>query len=76
MDEMERLKKIIAEELSVDEAEITEETSFADDLGADSIDLFQVLMAVEEEFGVVLEGEVGEQIKTVGDALQFVKENQ
>ena len=48
MDEMERLKKIIAEELSVDEAEITEETSFADDLGADSIDLFQGLMAVEE----------------------------
>ena len=76
MDEMERLKKIIAEELSVDEAEITEETSCADDLGADSIDLFQVLMAVEEEFGVELEGEVGEQIKTVGDALQFVKENQ
>ena len=76
MDEMERLKKIIAEELSVDEAEITEETSFADDLGADSIDLFQVLMAVEEEFGVEREGEVGEQIKTVGDALQFVKENQ
>ena len=76
MDEMERLKKIIAEELSVDEAEITEETSFADDLGADSIDLFQVLMAVEEEFGVELEGEVREQIKTVGDALQFVKENQ
>ncbi len=59
MDEMERLKKIIAEELSVDESEITEETSFADDLGADSIDLFQVLMAVEEEFGVELEGEEG-----------------
>ena len=75
MDEMERLKKIIAEELSVDESEITEETSFADDLGADSIDLFQVLMAVEEEFGVELEGEAGEQIKTVGDALHFVKEN-
>ena len=74
--ELEKLKMIIADVLNVDTAEITEDTTFVDDLGADSIDLFQVLMAVEEEFGVELEGEVGEQIKTVGDALQFVKENQ
>jgi len=63
---------IIAEQLGISEAEITEETSFAD-LGADSLDLFQIISAFEEEFNIEFENEDVEKIKTVGDAIEYIK---
>lgn len=70
---LERVKEIIAEQLSVDETEITEETSFKDDLGADSLDLFEVVMAFEEEYGVEIPPEDLENIATVGDVIEYMK---
>lgn len=72
--EFEKLKKIIAEVLSVDEAEITPETTFIDDLGADSLDVFQIIMGLEEEFDIEISNEDAEKITTVGDALERIKE--
>ena len=63
---------IIAEQLGISESELNEETSFAD-LGADSLDLFQIISALEEEFDVEFENDDAEKIKTVGDAIEFLK---
>ena len=63
--EFEKLKKIIAEVLNVDEEEITMETTFVDDLGADSLDIFQIIMAIEEEFEIEIPTEEAEKITTV-----------
>ncbi len=71
--EFEKLKKIIAEVLNVDEEEITTETTFVDDLGADSLDVFQIIMGLEEEFDVQIDNEEAEKIVTVGDALEQIK---
>ena len=71
--EFEKLKKIIAEVLNVDEEEITTETTFVDDLGADSLDVFQIIMGLEEEFDVQIDTEEAEKIVTVGDALEQIK---
>lgn len=73
MMEFEKLKKIIAEILSVDEAEITMETTFTDDLGADSLDVFQIIMGLEEEFEIEIASEAAESIVTVGDAVEQIK---
>lgn len=67
-----RLKKIIAERLGVKEEEIVPSASFADDLKADSLDLVELIMALEEEFGVDIPDEAAEKILTVGDALNYV----
>ena len=67
------LKKIIAEVLNVDEAEITMETTFVDDLGADSLDIFQIIMGIEDEFEIKIENEAAEKIATVGDAVEQIK---
>ncbi|MBM4413814.1 MAG: acyl carrier protein [Chloroflexi bacterium] len=67
-----RLKKIIAERLGVKEEEIVPSASFADDLKADSLDLVELIMALEEEFGVDIPDEAAEKILTVGDALSYV----
>ena len=67
--EFEKLKKIIAEVLNVDEGEITMETTFVDDLGADSLDVFQIIMGLEEEFDIEIPNEEAEKIVTVGDAV-------
>ncbi len=67
-----RLKKIIAERLGVKEEEIVPGASFADDLKADSLDLVELIMALEEEFGVDIPDEAAEKILTVGDALNYV----
>lgn len=67
-----RVKKIIAEQLNVDEADIKPESSFIDDLGADSLDTVQLIMAFEEEFGVEIPDEESVKIKTVADALKFI----
>lgn len=71
--EFEKLKKIIAEVLNVDEEEITMETSFVDDLGADSLDVFQIIMGLEEEFDIEIPNEEAEKIVTVGDAVEQIK---
>ena len=71
--EFEKLKKIIAEVLNVDEEEITMETTFVDDLGADSLDIFQIIMAIEEEFEIEIPTEEAEKITTVGDAVEQIK---
>lgn len=71
--EFEKLKKIIAEVLNVDEEEITMETTFVDDLGADSLDVFQIIMGLEEEFDIEILNEEAEKIVTVGDAVEQIK---
>ena len=71
--EFEKLKKIIAEVLNVDEEEITMETTFVDDLGADSLDVFQIVMGLEEEFDIEIPNEEAEKIVTVGDAVEQIK---
>ena len=71
--EFEKLKKIIAEVLNVDEEEITMETTFVDDLGAASLDVFQIIMGLEEEFDIEIPNEEAEKIVTVGDAVEQIK---
>ena len=71
--EFEKLKKIIAEVLNVDEEEITMETTFVDDLGADSLDIFQIIMGIEETFDIEIDNEDAEKIVTVGDAVEQIK---
>ena len=70
-----KIKAIMMEQLNIDENDITEDTSFKDDLGLDSLDLFELAMAIEEEFGVEIPQEDLESIVTVGDAVEFIKEN-
>ncbi len=71
--EFEKLKKIIAEVLNVDENEMTMDTTFVDDLGADSLDVFQIIMGIEEEFDIEIANEEAEKIVTVGDAVEQIK---
>ena len=71
--EFEKLKKIIAEVLNVDEEDITTDTTFVDDLGADSLDIFQIIMGIEEEYDIELDNESVEQIQTVGDAVEAIR---
>jgi len=71
--EFEKLKEIIAEVLSVDQDEVTLETTFTDDLGADSLDVFQIIMGIEQEFELTIDTEEVEDIKTVGDAVELIK---
>ncbi|MBR3770733.1 MAG: acyl carrier protein [Clostridium sp.] len=71
--EFEKLKKIISEVLNADEEEITMETTFVDDLGADSLDVFQIIMGIEEEFDIEIGNEEAEKIVTVGDAVEQIK---
>lgn len=71
--EFEKLKKIIAEVLNVDPDEITTETTFQDDLGADSLDVYQIIMGIEEEFDIEIPAETAEQVTTVEDAVEMIK---
>jgi acyl carrier protein len=71
----ERLKKIIAKELSVSEEEVTPDASFIDDLNADSLDLVELIMAIEEEFNVKISDEEADKIKTVRDAIDYLHEH-
>ena len=70
-----QVKKIIVEQLGVDEDEVTPDASFVDDLGADSLDTVELVMAFEEEFGIEIPEEDAEKIQTVGDAIGFIKSN-
>ncbi|MBQ1208068.1 MAG: acyl carrier protein [Lachnospiraceae bacterium] len=71
--EFEKLQSIIAEVLSISEDSITPETTFVDDLGADSLDVFQIIMAIEEELDIEIANEAAEKIVTVADALEQIK---
>ena len=71
--EFEKLKKIIVDVSNVDENEITMDTTFIDDLGADSLDVFQIIMGLEEEFDIEIPNEQAEKIVTVGDAVEQIK---
>ena len=71
--EFEKLQEIIAEVLNVDPEEITMDTTFVDDLGADSLDVFQIIMGIEEEFDIEFSNEDAEKIVTVGDAVEQIK---
>lgn len=72
-DTAERVKKIVIEHLGVDEAKVTEEASFIDDLGADSLDTVELVMAFEEEFEVEIPDDAAEKILTVKDAITFIE---
>lgn len=71
--EFEKLKKVIAEVLNVDPEEITMDTTFVDDLGADSLDVFQIIMGIEEEFDIEIPAEKAEKITTVEEAVELIK---
>ncbi|NTW05442.1 MAG: acyl carrier protein [Peptococcaceae bacterium] len=74
--EIDKVKGIIAEQLSVDEADINMESSFIEDLGADSLDIVELVMALEEEFDLVIPDEDAEKIRTVGEIIKYIKEHQ
>ncbi|MGI6560976.1 MAG: acyl carrier protein [Clostridia bacterium] len=69
----ETVKNIIVEQLSVDESEVTSEASFIEDLGADSLDIVELIMALEEEFDIEIPDSVAEKISTVGNAVDYIK---
>ena len=71
--EFEKLKEIIIDVLNVAEEDIKMETTFVDDLGADSLDIFQIIMGIEEAFDIEIENEDAEKIVTVGDAVEQIK---
>ena len=68
----EKVKAIVAEQLGVKQEEVTEEASFIDDLGADSLDTVELVMALEEEFGIEIPDEDAEKMTTVGDAVRYI----
>ena len=71
-----RLKKIIVEQLGVDEEEVTLQASFVEDLNADSLDLVELIMSLEEEFGMEISDEDAERIQKVSDAVEYIEEHQ
>ena len=72
-DVIDRVKKIVVEHLSVEENTISDTSSFIDDLGADSLDTVELVMAFEEEFGIEIPDDAAETIQTVGDAVKFIE---
>lgn len=75
MDIEKRVKEIIVEQLGVNESEVTPEAKFVDDLGADSLDLVELVMALEEEYNMEISDEDAEKILTVGDAIRYIREH-
>ena len=71
--ELDKLRRIIAEVLCVDTKEITEETTFVDDLCADSLDLYQIVMGIEEEFSIEISQTDAQKIRTVGEAVRLIR---
>ena len=69
-----RVKAIIVDKLGVEESEVTNEASFTNDLGADSLDTVELIMEIEDEFGISIPDDLAEKISTVGDAIRFVEE--
>jgi acyl carrier protein len=75
-DTAERVKKIVVEHLNVDAEKVTENASFIEDLGADSLDTVELVMAFEEEFGIEIPDDAAESIVTVGDAVKYIEKSQ
>jgi acyl carrier protein len=75
-DIFERVKKIVVEHLGVDEAKVTENASFIDDLGADSLDTVELVMAFEEEFGIEIPDDASEKLQTVQSAIDYIRQQQ
>jgi acyl carrier protein len=75
LDILSKVKDIVVEQLGVDEEEVTEQASFVDDLGADSLDIVELVMALEEEFDLEIPDEDAEKLVTVTDAVNYIKEN-
>lgn len=75
MEEFERVKSVIVDQLGVDEEAVTMEASFVDDLGADSLDIVELIMGLEGEFDLEIPDDQAEKISTVGDAVNYIKEN-
>ncbi len=73
--EFEKVRDVIVEQLGVDEANVTMEASFVDDLGADSLDIVELIMGLETEFDIEIPDEDAEKISTVGDAVNYIKEH-
>lgn len=73
---IDKVKDIIIEQLGVEEGQVKPEASFVDDLGADSLDIVELVMALEEEFDMEIPDEDAEKIKTVGDAVSYIQEHQ
>lgn len=71
-----KVRSIIAQQLGAEESDITEEAHFIEDLGADSLDTVELVMALEEEFGIEISDEDAEKIQTVGDVIKYIKEHQ
>ncbi|HUD29917.1 MAG TPA: acyl carrier protein [Novosphingobium sp.] len=74
-DTADRVKKIVVEHLGVEAEKVTEDASFIDDLGADSLDIVELVMDFEEEFGVEIPDDAAEKISTVSDAIKYIEEN-
>ncbi len=74
-DTFEKVKKIIVDKLSVDESKVTEESKFIDDLGADSLDVVELIMQLEEDFGISIPDDEAENIMTVADAVRYIDEH-
>ncbi len=70
-----KIKEILVEQLGIDEDDITMDSNFTDELNADSLDIVELVMAMEQEFGISIPDEEAERIRTVGDAVDFVKNN-
>jgi acyl carrier protein len=74
-DIFEKVKDLIVDQLGVDASKVTPEASFVEDLGADSIDIVELIMALEEEFGITISDEDAQKIRTVGEAVKYIEEN-
>jgi acyl carrier protein len=72
---LEKVKAVIVDQLNVEEDDVVEDASFVDDLGADSLDIVELVMALEEEFGISIPDEEAENIKTVGDSVNYIAKN-
>ncbi len=73
---MEKVRELVAERLGVDDDEVTEDAKFIDDLGADSLDIVELIMDLESEFDLEIPDESAEEITTVGDAVEYIEKNQ
>ena len=71
----EKVKKMIVDQLGVNESEVIPEAKFIDDLGADSLDIVELIMALEDEYGIEIPDEDAEKIETVGDAIRYIEEH-